>query len=122
MDIFDDVQEGEAGLSAVGLHAGFPNPAAGRDHQRPTRSLDQLLIKQPSSTYFFRVQGHQWSAQAIFDGDIAVVDRSLSPRDQDLIVWWNNEGELCLGKGARVAADTTWGVVRAIIHQYRARN
>lgn len=118
LDIFDDVQPGAAGLSEVGIHAGFPNPAAERDHQKPTLSLDQLLIPRPSSTYFFRIAGHQWSDQGINDGDVAVVDRAPQPTKHDLVVAWQDDFVLrhfdTLTPPVRV-----WGVVTAVVHRYR---
>jgi hypothetical protein len=42
--------------TAVATHKGFPNPAAERGGT--PLSLDRLLIKSPSSTYFFRIRGH----------------------------------------------------------------
>lgn len=120
MDIFDDVNSGAAGLSEVGVHAGFPNPAAERDHRKATLSLDQLLVPRPNSTYFFRVQGHQWSDQGIYDGDIAVIDRALRPTAQDMVVAWQDDFVL-RRQSALPATMSAWGVVTAVIHRYQRR-
>jgi len=121
MDIFDDIQPDVDGLSEVTTHAGFPNPAAGRDHRRPTLSLDTLLTPRPSSTYYFRLQGGNWEEQGVFDGDIAIVDRALSPRPDDLVVAWP-DNEFVLLRAKRLVIGHPWGVVTAIIHQYRGKS
>ena len=119
MDIFDDVQGKAEELSEVGVHAGFPNPAAERDHRKPTLSLDQLLVPRPHSTYFFRIQGHQWSDQGINDGDVAVVDRALHPTNRNLVIIWEN-GFSIQRYGSLPADNESWGVVTAVVHRYGA--
>ena len=119
MDIFDDIKSGEE-LSEIGVHAGFPNAAAEHDHHRPTLSLDQLLVPRPSSTYFFRVQGHQWGDQSINDGDIAVVDRALQPTPYDIVVAWQDDFVLQRYHTMPPEAQI-WGVVTAVVHRYQAK-
>lgn len=104
---------GDTGTT-VNLHAGFPNPAA--DRRGAPLSLDRLLIKHPSSTYFFRLQGHQWEGSGIFDGDIAVIDKALTPTEQDLVVWWQDNGEFYLTRWQRAKQQNIWGVVSSVIH------
>ncbi len=48
-------------------------------------SLDELVTQTPSATYFMRVSGDNAGAR-IEDGDIAVVDRSLNPQPDDIVV------------------------------------
>lgn len=108
-----------AGGDGVSVHSGFPNPAAEQRRQGSRLALDlnELLIKHPSSTYLFRVGGHHWSDQGVYDGDIAVVDRALRPRPSDLVVAWQSEGStLCLYRDLS-GFDQYWGLVTAIIHQ-----
>jgi len=105
------------------LHNGFPNPAV--DHLNQSRKLaldlNRLLIRQPSSTYLFRVSGHTWEEQGIFDGDLAIIDRALMPTKLDLVLTWQVAGfVLCLYQ-ALTGEEIIWGVVSAIIHQYHPR-
>lgn len=118
MDIFDDVQGGVEGLSKVGIHAGFPNPAAEHDHQRATLSLDQLLVPRPNSTYFFRIEGHQWSDQGVYDGDLAVIDRAVRAGPHDMVIAWQDDFVLCRYDKLPTTVEL-WGVVTATVHQYR---
>lgn len=119
MDIFDDIKSGADGLSEIGIHAGFPNPAAERDHRKPTLSLDRLLIPRPNSTYFFRITGHEWSNQGIYDSDIVVIDRAPHPSARDLVVAWQDD--FIIARCSTLPPGVSpWGVVTAVIHQYRA--
>ena len=103
----------------VSIHAGFPNPAA--DHRLRGLDLNQLLIQRPSSTFIFRIRGEEGITQGIFDGDIAVVDRAANPNPADYVLWHDGE-KFKLSRPSRIAAEaTTWGVVTAVIHQYRPK-
>jgi DNA polymerase V len=98
----------------ISVHAGFPNPAAERSGS--PLSLDKLLIRHPSSTYFFRVRGHHWHRWGVFDGDIAIIDRSLRPRERELVIWWQETGEFSLAPFDQAEHQPIWGAVTAIIH------
>ncbi len=103
----------------VSVHTGFPNPAL--DASLDNLDLNKLLIKHPSGTFFMRISGSDWSTQGIFDGDIAIIDRVVSPKPNDLVIWW--QGELfIIGPKHKLPLDTPqWGVVTSITHQYQHR-
>jgi DNA polymerase V len=116
----DDLQT-LADSDGVSVHSGFPNPALNhRTDRRPLAlDLNQLLVKRPSSTYLFRVVGHNWADQGIYDGDIAVIDRAPIARSTDLIIAWRATGSTIMRQHQLTPDDQPWGVVTAIIHQYR---
>ena len=60
-----------------GIKAGFPSPA--QDHERKGIDLNKELIKHPASTFFAKVDGDSLLESYIFNGDIAIVDKSLEP-------------------------------------------
>ena len=64
--------------------AGFPSPA--EQYLEPQLDLNELLVKRPAATYFVRVQGDSMTGRGIRDGDLLVVDRSLDPRDGDVVI------------------------------------
>ncbi len=64
--------------------AGFPSPA--EQYMEPPLDLNAFLVKRPAATYFVRVEGDSMDGAGIFDGDILVVDRSLTPADGDVAV------------------------------------
>jgi len=116
-----DESQGAYGASkptgtSVQVHAGFPNPAAER--QGAPLSLDKLLVRHPSSTYFFRIRGHSWHRYGVFDGDLAVIDRALTPRERELVVWWQESGEFALSPFQRTDRQNIWGTITAIIHPF----
>jgi DNA polymerase V len=64
--------------------AGFPSPAT--DFQEECLDLNKHLIKQPASTFFLRVSGDSMIGAGIHSGDLLVVDRSLEPKDQNVVI------------------------------------
>lgn len=106
----------------VSVHSGFPNPALDRRGQSPRLALDinRLLVRHPASTYLFRIAGHRWSDQGIYDGDTAVIERGLEARPTDLVIAWQDDNGFNLYRWRQLGADDRlWGVVTAIIHRYR---
>ena len=67
-----------------GISAGFPSPAD--DYIDRMLDLNELLINNPSATFFVRVAGESMVGAGINDGDILVVDRSLDPQNGKIIV------------------------------------
>jgi len=63
-------------LGAAKVSAGFPSPAA--DYEDKRLDINEYLVRNPVSTFFFPVQGDSMQGAEIFDGDILVVDRSLT--------------------------------------------
>lgn len=63
-------------LLADAVSAGFPSPA--QDCQEGTIDLNRELVSHPESTFCVRVRGDSMIDAALQDGDILVVDRSLS--------------------------------------------
>lgn len=104
--------------TGVSIHAGFPNPAA--DRSLEVVDLHRLLVKQPTSTFFMRIDGNDWEERSIFDGDIVVIDRSLMPRKKDLVIV-SKEDAFLITPASKLPEDSTlWGTVTAVIHQYRS--
>lgn len=117
----DDLQT-MADSDGVSTHRGFPNPSVehrAQGRQKLALDLNQLLIRQSSSTYLFRIAGHHWADQGIYDGDIAVIDRAAQAGSRDLIISWESESMALRRQHQLTSSDTPWGVVTAIIHQYR---
>jgi DNA polymerase V len=109
-----------AGSDGVSVHSGFPNPALDRRGQEQALALDlnQLLVRHPSSTYLFRITGHRWSDQGIYDGDVAVIDRGGHQRGSGLVILWQDSGFVICRQRQLAADETPWGIITAVIHQY----
>ena len=59
------------------VSAGFPSPAA--DYIQEEIDLNQHLRPRPSSTFIVRVKGDSMSEAFIPDGSLLIIDRSLKP-------------------------------------------
>lgn len=49
-------------------------------------SLDNHLIKHREATFFVRAKGNSMVGAGIFDGDLLVVDKSLTPSSGDIVI------------------------------------
>jgi len=115
------------------VHAGFPSPAENILENK--LDLNKLLIKNPSSTFFAKVSGESMIDDGVEDGDILVIDKSVTPYDGAIAVCYL-DGEFTLKrvrfmdgfillvpsnskfKSIKVDKDNeflVWGVVRYII-------
>lgn len=74
----------ELPLGAVKVSAGFPSPAA--DYENKRLDINEYLVRNPVSTFFFAVEGDSMQGAEIFDGDILVVDKSVRPRHGHIVV------------------------------------
>lgn len=118
---------------------GFPSPAD--DHTQRRIDLNDILLRQPASTYYMRVRGASMRDVGIDDGDCVIIDRSLEARHGD-VVMAVVDGEFAVktlfkrnGKVALKAENPTlpdiaikdgqelsvWGVVTWIIKQASRR-
>lgn len=122
---------------ATPVRAGFPNPA---DDARSTAlDLNELVVRHPVATYYLRVEGDSMTGAGVVAGDIVVVDKSLEPKNGDIVVA-AVDGDFTLKhlkrdgqKAWLVAANPAyppialhealdaqlWGVVTHIIHKTR---
>lgn len=73
--------------------AGFPSPAA--DHIEAHISLDEMLNIRAPHVYLVKITGESMQGAGIFDGDLAVVDRSLEPAHGHIVVALLNNDPLC---------------------------
>ena len=64
--------------------AGFPSPAD--DYIEDKLDLNNYLVKHPSATFFVRVVGESMIGAGIHNNDILIVDRSIEPRHNKIIV------------------------------------
>ena len=91
-------------LDGVKVSAGFPSPAA--DYEDARLDINDYLVRNPVSTFFFAVQGDSMQGAEIFDGDILVVDRSIRARHGHVVVAFINGERLVKRlhrRGGRVA-------------------
>lgn len=116
------------------IAAGFPSPAD--DYVQDNIDLNAHLIRHKAATFLLRVRGDSMVGAGIHDGDLLVVDRSLEPV-HDRVVIAVLEGELTVKRLSRRDGRVRllpenpayapievgdeqelviWGVVTSVIH------
>jgi DNA polymerase V len=71
-------------IDEVRVSAGFPSPAADYADQR--LDINEYLVRNPVSTFFFSVEGDSMQGAEIFEGDMLVVDKSIRPRHGHIVI------------------------------------
>lgn len=74
----------KAPLFASEPAAGFPAPAD--DLVEKALDINDLVVKNPASTFFVRVRGDSMEGAGIFSGDVLVVDRAVEAKDGKIVV------------------------------------
>lgn len=124
-------------MASASVQAGFPSPAD--DHLESSLDLNEHLVSNPAATFFVRVQGNSMKDAGIVDGDTLIVDRSVTPKDRQIVIAML-DGEFTVkrlrerGKRVFLQAEnsefapieisenqelTIWGVVTFVIHRPR---
>ncbi len=121
------------------ISAGFPSPAA--DYAEEGLDLNDYLVRNKPATFMFTVKGDSMIGASIEEGDKVVVDRSLRPRHNDIVVavvdgeytikrLYKHRGRVELrpenpayqpmvfGEGAELEV---WGVVVGVVRRYPQR-
>lgn len=134
---YSELDKTKLPLLTIPIPAGFPSPAD--DFVDTKLDLNEYLIKHPASTFFVRVRGNTMIKAGIQSEDILIVDRSLDPHNNSIIIA-NLYGELVVKRlkidGKRifllseneavqnreVTEDENfriWGVVTSVIHKIK---
>jgi DNA polymerase V len=71
-------------LSKSSVNAGFPSPA--EDFAETHLDIYKKIVKNPSSTFLVKARGESMIEKGINDGDILVVDKSLEPQNNSIII------------------------------------
>ena len=74
----------ELPLFGTQVPAGFPSPAD--DHIEGKLDLNEHLIRRPAATFFVRAAGESMRDAGIFDGDLLVIDRGITPQPDDIVI------------------------------------
>ena len=64
--------------------AGFPSPAD--DHIEGKLDLNEHLVRRPAATFFVRASGESMRGAGIFDGDLLIIDRGVTPQPDDIVI------------------------------------
>ena len=66
------------------VECGYPSPA--RDFTEGSIDLNEELIPRPNSTFVVRARGDSMIGSGIYPGDLLIVDRSIKPRNESIII------------------------------------
>ena len=66
------------------VSAGFPSPAD--DYLDLPIDLNEYLVENSAATFYIRVSGNSMQDEGIDDGDLLVVDRSKTPKNNDIVI------------------------------------
>lgn len=119
------------------IQAGFPSPA--EDHAGKRIDVLENLIRHPQATYQMRVKCDSMQDERIFDGDVILIDRAITPRHGHIVVAEIDgeflvkklvirQGRMKLKAGNPTFADiipkdgqtiTIWGVVLTAFKQFQ---
>jgi len=83
-------------LPVIGARArlGFPSPAD--DFLEDALDLNELLVRNPAATFFYRAHGDSMIGAGICSGDVLIVDRSVSVQNGDkVLASWGGEAPVC---------------------------
>ena len=141
VEIFKAELGTEAKLKSAdgGINAGFPSPA--QDYIEDGIDLNKELIRHKASTFYGRVVGDSMVEVGIDEGDIIVIDKSITAVEGDLVVCYvdgefalkflrieNGRLLLCAGNRAYEPIEITngddfrvWGVVTYTIKKRNNR-
>ena len=118
------------------VQAGFPSPAD--DYLEDTLDLNAYLIHHKEATFFVKAQGDSMIGAGIQQGDILIVDKSLSAKSGKIVIAVV-DGEFTVKRLHKYKGNITlkaenpdfedikikgddeliiWGVVTSVIHQY----
>ena len=118
------------------VQAGFPSPVD--DHLEDTLDLNTHLIHHQEATFFVKAQGDSMIGAGIHQGDILIVDKSLTPKSGKIVIAVV-DGEFTVKRLHKYKGNITlkaenpefedikirgtdeliiWGVVTSVIHQY----
>lgn len=125
----------ELPLYGCRVAAGFPSPAD--DYIEGKLDLNELLVSNPSATFFVRVTGESMTGAGILPSDILVVDRSVAATHGRVVIAVL-DGELTVKRFTRVSGQvvlqaenpafepiipsgdselTIWGVVTGVVRE-----
>lgn len=66
------------------VQAGFPSPA--EEELSDTMSMDEFLIRNKDATFLLKVQGDSMEGAGIFEGDLVLAEKGVTPKDGDIVI------------------------------------
>lgn len=97
------------------VQTGFPSPAT--HYREPVIDLNKELTSSQDATFYVRIKGNGWENFNIHNQDVLVIDRSLKPRNNNLLLVII-EGDFDVIRLTKNNSKIElWGVITYIIHK-----
>lgn len=71
-------------LFVATVSCGFPSPA--EDYIDSVLDLNEHLISKPAATFFVRAKGDSMTGAGIYEGDLLIIDRSVTARSGNVVL------------------------------------
>ena len=86
LDIFSIIKNSQINTPVFldKVSAGFPSPAT--DYMENKLDLNEYLIKHPAATFIVKASGSSMIDADIYSGDLLIVDKSLTPRNNNIVI------------------------------------
>lgn len=83
-------------LPCAGVRTRLGFPSAAEDFEDDPIDLHHMLVRNPAATFLYRASGWSMLHAGICDGDVLVVDRSVTVKDGDIVVaTWDGNQPVC---------------------------
>ncbi|MFD1062759.1 S24 family peptidase [Winogradskyella litorisediminis] len=93
---------------------GFSSPAT--HYTEPRIDLNDVLVENQSATFFVRVIDEAYEEFNIFEKDVLIIDKSLTPKDNQLIVVIQDDAFKIIRFSKTLNIEfQLWGVITYVI-------
>lgn len=96
------------------VQTGFSSPAT--HYSEPRIDLNEVLINNPSATFYVRVTDESYAEFEIVEDDVLIIDRSIAPKLGQLVFGMERDSFTIYRVDKNVSGElTVWGVISYII-------
>ncbi len=97
------------------VHMGLPSP--GTDFIDFSLDLNEFLIKNPTATFFMRLDTNMYARFGFYSQDILGVDRSVLTKNKPQVFQVENDFKIFLGDKNPPTEAIFWGTVTGLVRK-----
>ena len=96
------------------VQTGFSSPAT--HYNEPRIDLNEILVTNPSATFFIRVADNHFQEFNIVENDVLIVDKSMTPKSNQLVLATMDDTFNVVHMDKNLDSELNiWGVITFII-------